>query len=95
MAHARMDAAPVPERARGQGLGGLIGRIALALARLVGQLLLLAVYWPWTHHRATAAFRRALREAGLPPEAVARLTANYAATGSPRQLLRLALRGRR
>lgn len=90
MSNAPGVVAPASRRAPGPGAGV---RIAVALAHLVGQTLLLTVYWPWTHLRATAAFRRALREAGLPPDAVARLTADYSASGSPVQWLRLAMKG--
>ena len=64
-----------------------------SLLRLVGQLLLLSGYWTWRHRRATAALRRALREAGLPPEAVIRLSRGYAALG-PLEIVRHFARAR-
>ena len=94
MSNARGIAAPLPQRERWRGSGGIVLRIALALLGLVGRLAAFVVHWPWAHHRATTAFRRALREAGLPPEAVERLARTYASAGNPRLLLRLALRWR-
>lgn len=69
-------------------------RISGSLVRLVWCVGTVAAYWAWGHYRATAAFRRALHQAGLPPEAVARLTQRYGSVG-PLQLLRqvLARRG--
>lgn len=83
-----------PHGARRPGLGGAVVRIAGSLVRLVWAVSAAAAYWAWGHYRATAAFRRALRQAGLPPEAVARLTQRYGSVG-PLQLLRqvLARRG--
>ena len=95
MSNAQGMTAPVSDHARVRGPGHTVVRIAVAAAQLIGQLLLLAAYWPWAHYRATAGFRRALRQAGLPPEAVARLAETYASAGSPVELLRLALKTRR
>ena len=73
--------------ARHPGTGLALVRVAALLARLVAQTVGLALYWPWAHHRGTAAFRRALRQAGLPPEVVARLSESYASAASPWQML--------
>lgn len=82
-----------PERpggARRPGVGAAGLRIAGALVRLGWSVSAMAAYWAWRHYRATAAFRRALRQAGVPPEAVARLTQCYGSVG-PLQVLRQAL----
>ena len=84
---------PVGERR--QGVVGISLHIGGSLLTAVGRMIGLAAYWPWAHFRATAAFRRALRQSGLPPAAVARLTQNYAAAGSPRQILRRVLKALR
>ena len=78
-----------PDGARRPGLGAAMLRIAGSLVRLVWAVSAIATYWAWGHYRATAAFRRALRQAGLPAEAVTRLTQCYGSVG-PLQLLRLA-----
>ncbi len=77
-------APPVP------ATGVSVARAAAAVGRLVLGLLFVVARLPLAHARAVGAFRRALREAGLPPEAAARLARQYGEAGSPRAWLDLA-----
>ena len=94
MTDGQAPAAPRPAEPRGAGLGWTLVQIGIGLCALLGRGLGLLLYWPWAHRRATAAFRRELKRAGLPAAGIARLTATYAAAGNPWLLLRLALGNR-
>jgi hypothetical protein len=72
-----------------------IWRLAAAGVRLVTGTAVLAGYWAWARWRATVAYRRELRRAGLPPAAVARLTKAYGDAGGLRQVARMAMGRRR
>lgn len=76
--------APVPATAVS------VVRAAAAVGRLLLGLGFVLVTRPLAHARSVAAFRRALRASGMPPEAASRLARQYGAAGSPRAWLALA-----
>ncbi len=74
--------------------GAALLRATIAASRLAAAPPRLIVHWLWMRRRGTAAFRQALRQAGLPPRAVASLVRSYTGSVSPVHLWRL-LRTRR
>lgn len=76
-----------PPVAQVPSTGASVVRAGAALGRLILGLGGLAARLPLARARAVRGFRRALREAGLPPDAANRLARQYGEAGSPRAWL--------